>query len=122
MLLVIYIMELVTITITAAIYTRPNALIGMLVCHELVCRCYFLPTVETAQVLKSSICSVSYNIETNWSKYVTVPQFALGALLCILAVFQCIRESYHTHGTSAEWQLNKYTSLLVREGVLYFLG
>lgn len=83
--------------------------------------CAHTSTVTTTQVLDFSVCSVVYNIPTGWSEYATVPQFILGSVLCILVVFQFVRQSYRMYRATKQWQPNRYMSLLVREGVLYFL-
>ena len=45
-----------------------------------------------------------------------------GAVVCTLAIFQFVRQSLQMYHATKQWQLNRYMSLFVKQGLLYFLA
>ena len=77
-------------------------------------------TVSAGPLLDITVCNLSYSTE-RWNNAATIVQFILGTVLCTLVITQLVRYSLQMHRTARKWQLNKYISLLIREGLLYFL-
>ena len=72
------------------------------------------------QVLDFSLCVMQYSPFV-LGLLVDSAQIALGALMCLLVVIQFIRESLQMYKATKRLQLSRYTKLLVREGMIYFL-
>ena len=78
--------------------------------------------VSTAQVLNVTVCNVTYTSTSRFGSYAFIPRFILAALTFILSLAQFVIQSRQTYRVTKQWQPNQYISLLVREGVLYFLA
>ena len=78
--------------------------------------------VATIQIddLSYSYCVVESN-SSIWTQLATVLQIMHGAAVCMLALLQFVKQSIQMYRVTKQWQLNRYMSLLVREGILYFL-
>ena len=50
-----------------------------------------------------------------------VLQITHGTAMCMLALFQFVRQSYQMYRVTKQWQLNRYMNLLVGQGILYFI-
>ena len=75
----------------------------------------------TDQVLGFSLCPQQF-IPTTWIQVDTAidtVQIALSALICILNAFPIIREFLQMYKATRRFQLNRYTNLLVKEGIAY---
>jgi hypothetical protein len=81
-----------------------------------------LPTVTNPQVLDMSFCYPEYDISSMIGAYKLIPRLTLAALMFILAVGRLCMDSYREYKATNRWKANQYISLLVREGVLYFLA
>ena len=77
----------------------------------------------TAQVLDFSYCVVqfSFNALNGNILLINSAEIALGALMCLLVVIQFIRESLQMYKATKRFRLNHYMTLLVREGMIYFV-
>ena len=67
-----------------------------------------------------SVCTDSYNLPSPLGSYIT-PSLVLAAALLILAVMQTSKQSFDLYKVTKKWQPNRYTKLLVRDGILYFI-
>ncbi|KAF8126822.1 hypothetical protein EV363DRAFT_1173633 [Boletus edulis] len=103
-LLMVYITEVVVLFVGASIYSDPNYAI-----------------VSIFQVLDVTICTVMISTAT-WNNASVILPFILGAVLCTLVVAHFVRESLQMYRVTKRWQLNRYTNLLVRDGLLYFFA
>ncbi|KAF8135161.1 hypothetical protein EV363DRAFT_1322657 [Boletus edulis] len=103
-LLVLFSLQMASVLLTAAIQSDPRNL-----------------TAVTFQILDFSVCSVDPT-SFIWVKVNSILQITHGAVLCTLAVFQFVRQSFEMYNVTKEWQLNRYMGLLVREGILYFFA
>ena len=56
-----------------------------------------------------------------WFTTVTISQFILSITLFILVVAQFLRGAFQMYRATRKWEFNRYVSLLVRDGLLYFL-
>ena len=56
-----------------------------------------------------------------WVKLTAILQITHGAVTCMLAIVKFVRESLEMYHATKTWQLNQYMSLLVKQGILYFL-
>ncbi|KAF8553299.1 hypothetical protein OG21DRAFT_1485499 [Imleria badia] len=57
-----------------------------------------------------------------WANEAAILQITHGAAMCILAIFQFVRQSLQMYRVTKQWQLNRYMSLLVKQGILYFFA
>lgn len=73
------------------------------------------------QVQGFSICVTDPNASLIWSQVSIGLQMVHAATLCILAIIQCVRQSLQMHRATQRWQLNRYMSLLGKQGILYFI-
>ena len=76
--------------------------------------------VSATQLLNTTVCSGTVSTLT-WYIVLMVVQFILSIIMCILVVANFMRNSLQMHQVTGTWQFNKYLSLLVRDGILYFL-
>jgi len=77
-------------------------------------------SVATIQILDFSVCVVEYTSPT-WTEVATILQISHGTAMCMLALFQFMRQSFQMYCVTKQWQPNRYMTLLVSEGFLYFL-
>ena len=77
-------------------------------------------TVSNVQLLYITICSVIPTTQT-WNIAITIVKLILSTVMCILVMAQFVRDSIQMHRVAPKRQLNRYMSLLIRDGVLYFL-
>ncbi|KAF8553297.1 hypothetical protein OG21DRAFT_1261156 [Imleria badia] len=73
------------------------------------------------QILDLSVCVVEPTSPI-WTEVVTILQMVHGATMCILVIFQFVRQSLQIYRATKHWQLNRYTNLLVKQGIFYFLA
>ena len=57
-----------------------------------------------------------------WPEAVLAVQITLGALMCLLVAIQFVRQSLQMYRVTKRFELNRYMSLLTREGMFYFLA
>lgn len=67
-----------------------------------------------------SVCIVQYP-SWDWGRYSAIPVVALQGVMCLLAIYQCLRQSLRLHNATRKWQLNLYIKLLVQQGIQYFV-
>ncbi|KAF8553298.1 hypothetical protein OG21DRAFT_1497777 [Imleria badia] len=79
-----------------------------------------LPAV-TIQILDISFCYLETTAPI-WIKVTTILQITHGGVMCTLAIFQFVRQSLQMYRATKQWQLNRYMSLLVKQGILYFIA
>lgn len=124
LLLVFYVSEVVLFSISEAYYNNPNTyLTGTH--QQLLSRNrthFYYSAVTNPQVLNMSFCNPTYTIASQLGAYKYIPRLTLSALLLALAVGRYCYEAVQTYRVTKRWQVNRYINLLVREGVLYFLG
>lgn len=77
-------------------------------------------TVGTTQVLGSLTC-VWERMFLILDDLQTIAQFALGVWMCLLVVIQFAKESVQTYNVTRRWRLNHYQTLLIWEGLIYFM-
>jgi len=77
--------------------------------------------VHTTQILDFSFC-VWQNELPSLTNVVSILQMTHAAAMCILAIAQFVRQSLQMRRATKVWQLNRYMNLLVKQGILYFLG
>ena len=53
---------------------------------------------------------------------VIIVQMTHGAAMCSLAIAHSLRQSLQTYRVTKQCQLNRYTTLLVKQGILYFIA
>ncbi|KAF8548551.1 hypothetical protein OG21DRAFT_748684 [Imleria badia] len=73
------------------------------------------------QILNFSFCVVQPT-SVVWTKVATVLQIMHGGVVCILAIFQFMRQSLQMYRITKQWQVNQYMSLFVRQGIIYFFA
>ena len=82
-----------------------------------------LPTVSNPRVLDMSFCYPIFDTgSSKLGSYKLIPRFTLAALMFVLAVARLSMDSYREYKAIKRWKTNQYISLLVREGILYFLA
>ena len=74
-------------------------------------------------MLEFSFC-VLQDYSTIWALFVASGQVILGALMCLLIIIKFIVESLQMYKARKRYrfQLGRYTNLLVREGMIYYLA
>ncbi|KAF8558538.1 hypothetical protein OG21DRAFT_1481244 [Imleria badia] len=101
-LLLMYIPEVVMLIVSGGIYSNPNNGI-----------------VSIVQLLDITVCNVTFSTQT-WTVACTIIQFILGTVMCILVTVQFVGASFRMYQATRKLELNKYMSLIVREGIFYF--
>ena len=76
-------------------------------------------TVSIVQLLDATVCIGVMNTPS-WDIASTIIQFILSTAMCALVMTQFMRESLQMYKATRKLQFNKYMSLLVRDGLLYF--
>jgi hypothetical protein len=66
-----------------------------------------------------TVCIVEYP-SWNWGRYSVIPLVILQGVMCLLAIYQSLRQSLQLYKATKKWQLNQYFKLLVNQGILYF--
>ncbi|KAN0092667.1 hypothetical protein V8E55_003451, partial [Tylopilus felleus] len=102
-LLTIFCMEIILFFLCAAIYSNPKFML------------------VTVQILNISIC-VPQDSWTIWAKLAVVFQITHGAIVCVLAVVQSVRQALQMYRATKQWQLDRYMNMLVTQGLLYFFA
>ena len=74
----------------------------------------------TIQILDFSICVVDPT-SLIWAEVYSILQITHGAAMFILVIVSFVRESLQMYRMTRQWQCNQYVSLLVKQGILYFL-
>ena len=78
--------------------------------------------MSVAPLLDISVCNVAYiTLGETSSIVLRTSQFILNTVLFILMVIRFLRGTFQMYRATQKWELDKYISLLVREGLLYFL-
>ncbi|KIJ08637.1 hypothetical protein PAXINDRAFT_18243 [Paxillus involutus ATCC 200175] len=107
-LLAIYIPQIVLLVVATVIYTAPSYL-----------------SVSATELTAVKACveaySTPYLFQTLFVPYVLVPRLILGALLLIFATTQFVKQSINTYNAIKRWRSNRYMTLFLQEGVLYFI-
>jgi len=104
-LLVMYIAEVVILIVSSSIYSDPK---------------YATVTILPLP-LNYIICL--YTVSTQaWNKASAIAQFVYGSILCSLMVGKFARDLLRSYEGTRKWHLNRYITLVVREGILYFLA
>jgi len=102
-LLVMYIAEVVILIVSISIYSDPK----------------YAP-VTIVPLLNHIVCTITFTTQA-WNKASAIAQFTYGAILCSLMVGKFARDLLQSHQGTRKWHFNRYITLLVRDGVLYFL-
>ncbi|KAF8135140.1 hypothetical protein EV363DRAFT_854068 [Boletus edulis] len=79
-------------------------------------------SAATTPTLEISTCRLETTPLTVSLEVATILQIVHGAAMCILAVFQFMRQSLQMYGVTKRWQLNRYMNLLVQQGILSFFA
>ena len=122
-LLVIFATEIILFIIYCSLYVKSNYVQGK---HQTESTGPCLPLRYSAivsvvpPILGISACSVTIIAET-WSTALTISQFILSIVLFTLVVTQFLRGAFQMYRATRKWEFNRYVSLLVRDGLLYFL-
>lgn len=130
-LLTLFSLEIISTLLADAIFQDLRYMQGMWMLAELMVRCTdplstaipFLGrhTVHTTQILNFSFCVWQNNLPS-LTKVVSILQMTHAAAMCILAIVQFVRQSLQMRRVTKGWQLNRYMNLLVKQGILYFVG
>ena len=56
-----------------------------------------------------------------WPKLIAILQITHGTATCTLASVKFVTESFEMYRATKRWKLNQYMSLLLKQGVLYFI-
>ena len=59
------------------------------------------------------------SLQVIWAKVANILQIAHAAVVCILGVVQFLRQSFQMYRVTKRWQINRYMSLLVKQGIIY---
>ena len=78
-------------------------------------------TVANIQIMDFSFCVLGLNQRT-WTTVITVLQITHSGAVCTLAIVQFVRQSLQMYRATKQWRPNQYMSLLVKQGILYFLA
>ena len=78
--------------------------------------------VIIAQALNYSVCELQIIVPFWVALFQTSAQVILGALMCLLAVIRCIRESLQMYRVTKRFEISRYLSLLARDGMVNFLA
>ena len=74
------------------------------------------------QVLDFSVC-MFHSGPPEWSPITDNSSvIAMGTLMCLLVVIRFARESLQMYKVSNQFQASRYLSLLVRDGMFYYLA
>lgn len=57
-----------------------------------------------------------------WTNVAVILQITQSTAVCVLAIAQFARQSVEMYRLTKRWQLNRYMSLLVKQGILSFLA
>lgn len=76
--------------------------------------------MSISQLLDITVCNFVFSTQT-WNNAATFSQLILGAVMCTLVMAKFMRDSFQMYRATQKLQLNRYVSLLVRDGLLYFL-
>ena len=77
-------------------------------------------TATTIQILNFSFCAVQF--ASLWLKAAFILQITHGATMCTLMIVQFVRQSLQMYHVAKQWQLSRYMTLLIRQGILYFFA
>ncbi|KAF8553945.1 hypothetical protein OG21DRAFT_1497349, partial [Imleria badia] len=78
-------------------------------------------SVASIPILDVGFCMVQ-PIPLIWMKVAAILGIANGAVMCIFVIVQFVRQSLQMYRVTKQWQLSQYMSLLVRQGILYFVA
>ncbi|KAF8549538.1 hypothetical protein OG21DRAFT_1500343 [Imleria badia] len=102
-LLAVFFLEIISMFVVFAIYSAKS-----------------LPTASI-QILSFSSCELQ-PASLIVPKLASILQITYAAAMCILAIVQFVRQSRQMYRVTKQWQFNRYMSLLVRQGILYFIA
>ncbi|KAF8557368.1 hypothetical protein OG21DRAFT_308140 [Imleria badia] len=104
-LLLIYTTQVAILIVASSIYSSPNNGI-----------------VSVEQELDTGTTNCMFMLSTQtWYNASMIVKFILGTVMCSLVMAQFVRDSLQMYQATRKWQLNRYMTLLVREGLVYFL-
>ncbi|KAF8431052.1 hypothetical protein L210DRAFT_3003901 [Boletus edulis BED1] len=103
-LLLIYIPEVVIVIVGFGIYSDPN--------HTMV---------SVYHILDITGCGIVVSTR-KWGITIAIIQFIIGTVLCSLVVAKFVRDSLKMYQATRKWQMNRYISLLTRDGLFYYLA
>lgn len=83
------------------------------------CKSTCLSPVTVVHTLGSTFCS--YSSASPPGIYRSIPRLVLGATLLILAVIPPFKHAIEMYHATKSWQINRYMTLFVKDGVLYFI-
>ncbi|KAI9459277.1 hypothetical protein HD554DRAFT_2137443 [Boletus coccyginus] len=105
-LLFLYVPQVIGFIVFLGIYNNPNTHLS----------------VTTFQVLDTSVCKASFsNVPSQVQAYAIISRLPLSVTLLILALLPTLKPLIEMYKATKQWQLNKYSKQLVRDGILYFL-
>ena len=129
-LLALYVLEIIPIVVTCAIYSNPSKLNGKQIRASQVCLVFDMMSlivillnrhvVTVVQVLNMSLCAPAPASPT-LTDMDAIFQLILGAMMYMLVMFQFIKQSLQMYRARKQWQLNHYITMIFREGLLYFI-
>ncbi|KAG9309449.1 hypothetical protein JVU11DRAFT_10418 [Chiua virens] len=103
-LLALLFAEAVTLIVDSAVYSYPRHM-----------------PMATVQILDYSYCAVELKPRI-WGQVTDVMQITFATVLCTFALVQFIKQSLQSHRETKQWQLNRYMTLLVKQGMIYFFA
>ncbi|KAF8452762.1 hypothetical protein L210DRAFT_3626779 [Boletus edulis BED1] len=115
-----------------AMYDRSRALLGVLLVMYIIQVVVFLTTasiyiepkyskVSVVQLLDITICSITLSTRIFNIVNATI-QCSLSTVLCILVVVKLAKDTLQMYQATRAWQINRYISLLTRDGLVYFVA
>ncbi|KIJ61609.1 hypothetical protein HYDPIDRAFT_189505 [Hydnomerulius pinastri MD-312] len=125
--------NLVMILRVFAMYNRSRLVLGILliisILHDMTAIVYLgvygnpsrSLSVTEIEVGDTLLCSLASTVGQKVNSLFYIPGIVLGVLLCTFALVQFARHSLEMHKALGKWQPNRYMTLLVQEGVLYFV-
>ncbi|KAN0092675.1 hypothetical protein V8E55_003459 [Tylopilus felleus] len=102
-LLSLFSLEIVSTVVAASINSNPNNM-----------------PVTTSKIMDFSLCEWQTRLPIT-TEVTAAVQMAHGAVVCVLAIAQFVRQSFQMYRVTNQWQLNRYMNLLTKHGILYFL-
>lgn len=121
-LIMLYIAEIVILFVGSSFYSDPTYATGTYRISSINPCSLFTRTlkVSVSPLLSFTVCHLKFSTQ-RWNNASTIVQCILAAVLYICVMVQFARESLQMYRATRNWRLNKYMSLLVRDGLLYFL-
>ena len=120
-LLTMFCLEIIFIGLAIVIYSNPRNVSSMYTLVESSALISYPPPVIITQILDFSFCTPQ-PISLIWTNIATILGIVHGGVMCILTIVQFVRQSLQMYRVTRRWQLSQYMSLLVKQGILYFLA